>query len=244
MEKITAILSNKDQAISYLSEKAIHEIFQEVAEKHLDKIAITYDGNNMTYRELNERSNQLARVLRKKGVKRGTLVGLIMVRSFEMIIGIFAILKSGGAYLPIDPQYPIQRVNYMINDSGINLIITQKHILEYLSVPTEVLSLDDLDLKSEVVSNLENINKPNDLAYIIYTSGTTGNPKGVMIEHKNVVALLVNENLPYEFESTDVYLLFHSYCFDVSVWEIYGALLYGGRLVIVPRMTIVVMNPQ
>ncbi|MCP5046492.1 MAG: AMP-binding protein, partial [bacterium] len=158
------------------------------------------------------------------------------------------VLKSGGAYLPIDPDYPEDRINYMLSDSKAKVMLTipasnreEKNKNKIAATCDqwngEVIFIDDDDpeTRTPALQPLPHPAKPNNLAYVIYTSGTTGNPKGAMIEHRNVVRLLFNDGFLFDFSSNDTWSLFHSYCFDFSVWEIFGALLYGGRLVVVPR---------
>ncbi|HLP49098.1 MAG TPA: amino acid adenylation domain-containing protein, partial [Candidatus Kapabacteria bacterium] len=198
------------------------------------------DGMHLSYRELDEQSNRLAGVLVDKGVQPDAIVGIMMERSVEMIIGIFGILKAGGAYLPIAPDYPRERIEYMLRDSGTKLLVTndkdsetvrrwegEKMILESILHHANYLSFHYSSFT---------IHHSSHLAYIIYTSGTTGQPKGSLIEHRNVVRLLFNDKFQFDFSDRDVWTLFHSFCFDFSVWEMYGALLYGGKLVIVPKM--------
>ncbi|NBD28385.1 non-ribosomal peptide synthetase, partial [Paenibacillus glycinis] len=210
----------------YPRDRTIHQLFEAQAERTPDNIAVVFEEQQLTYRELNERANQLARVLRDKGVQADSLVGLMVERSLEMIVGIMAILKAGGAYVPIDPEYPADRIQYMLEDSGTTLLVTQSHLQTPSSFTGESLALDDYGREQFDTSNLQAIAAPDSLAYIIYTSGSTGRPKGVMIEHRNVVQLLMNNQLPFTFSAGDVWTMFHSYCFDFSVWELFGALLY------------------
>ncbi|MNO48389.1 Plipastatin synthase subunit B [compost metagenome] len=162
-------------------------------------------------------------------------------RSLDMVVGILAILKAGGAYVPIDPGYPEDRIQFMLEDSKVQVLLLQEHLRELVPFTGSIVLLyDDMvnsDTTAEDGSNLEPVNKPTDLAYVIYTSGTTGKPKGTLIEHKNVVRLLFNSKNLFDFGSADTWTMFHSFCFDFSVWEMYGALLYGGKLVIVPSLT-------
>lgn len=222
-----------DTDACYPHDKTIHQIFEEQAEKTPDNVALSFKGNNMTYRELNEKANRLARTLREKGIGPDDIVGMIADRSFEMIIAIFGVLKAGGAYMPIDPEYPDERKSYMLKNSGAKVLLTKKRF----ELPYEgtTLYLDSAAAFDGNASNLTSINKPSDLAYIIYTSGSTGLPKGVMIEHINVVRLMFNDKFQFDFNASDVWTLFHSCCFDFSVWEMYGALLYGGKLVIISK---------
>ncbi|HEF7287818.1 TPA: non-ribosomal peptide synthetase [Bacillus cereus] len=216
----------------------IHEMFERQAMIYPNAIAVTYEKEKITYKELNERANQLAHYLQKKGVGPDTLVGLCVERSHEMIVGILGILKAGGAYVPLDPTYPEQRLQYILEDASIQLFVTQESLKELNWLPENVESIcldrdqDEIGKESKTlpVSGVG----PKNLAYVIYTSGSTGNPKGVMIEHHNVIRLFKSTDCWYQFNEKDTWTLFHSYAFDFSVWEIWGALLYGGKLVVVP----------
>lgn len=219
--------------VIYPSSKTIVEIFQEQVVLYGEHTALFFQGETMSYAELNRRSNQWAHLLRERGVKPNTIVGLLVDRSMEMVIGMLAILKAGGAYLPIDTDYPLERITYLIADSGIELLLTTLEREIGFTVDTLYLVQDGAADYS--VENPAMVNQPADLCYIIYTSGTTGQPKGVMIEHKNVVRLFFNDDSEFDFGSTDVWTMFHSHCFDFSVWEMYGALLYGGELVIISK---------
>lgn len=221
----------------YPEDKAIHSLFEEQVERTPDNTALVLDNRHMTYRELNRKANALAGLLRRKGAGRDGIVGLIADRSMEMITGILGILKAGAAYLPIDPLYPKERKLYMLKDSGAEILLAMGDMAEDMEFGGEVIRLDDEGLYEGKPGNPATVNRPEDLAYVIYTSGTTGKPKGVMIEHRNVVRLLFSDKMQFDFNDRDVWTMFHSYCFDFSVWEMYGALLYGGKLVIVPEMT-------
>ncbi|MGG4499348.1 amino acid adenylation domain-containing protein, partial [Paenibacillus polymyxa] len=234
-----------DSEADYPRQQTIHGLFEEQAELYPDNVAAVMNERQLTYRELNERSNRLARKLRETGVEADQLVAILAERSLDMVVGILAILKAGGAYVPVDPDYPEERIRFMIEDSGAPLLLIQKHLHEKTDFAGTRLELDDFvwgdrgaDSESALdASNLEPISGPVNLAYVIYTSGTTGRPKGTLIEHKNVVRLLFNDKNLFDFGPSDTWTLFHSFCFDFSVWEMYGALLYGGKLVIVPPFT-------
>ncbi|AJS58358.1 hypothetical protein UB51_07420 [Paenibacillus sp. IHBB 10380] len=214
--------------------RTISELFEEQAKKTPEQIAVRFENHSLTYDELNMKVNQLADVLRKRGVQRNQIVGICMERSVDMVVGILAILKAGGAYLPIDPSYPIDRIEFMLEDSESALLITQQGVVSSLSrFSGEYVYVDDPLLFLNGPIDIKSINDPHDLAYVIYTSGTTGRPKGVLIEHHNVIQLLFN--VPFDFNEQDIWTMFHSFCFDFSVWEMYGALLFGGRLVVVPK---------
>ncbi|WP_340018591.1 non-ribosomal peptide synthase/polyketide synthase [Paenibacillus sp. FSL H3-0457] len=234
-----------DSEADYPRQQTIHGLFEEQAKLYPDNVAVVMNERLLSYHELNERSNRLARKLRETGVEADQLVAILAERSLDMVVGILAILKAGGAYVPVDPDYPEERIRFMIEDSGAPLLLIQKHLHEKTDFAGTRLELDDFvwgDKGADSAdalddSNLEPISGPGNLAYVIYTSGTTGKPKGTLIEHKNVVRLLFNDKNLFDFGPSDTWTLFHSFCFDFSVWEMYGALLNGGKLVIVPPLT-------
>ena len=223
----------------YPQNKCIHQLFEEQVERTPDAIAVVYENESLTYRELNSRTNQLAHYLQSLGVVGDVLVGLCVERSIEMMIGVLGILKAGGAYVPLDPDYPQERLSFMLEDSQVKVLLTQKKLVQ--SLPEHQTGIVCLDtewerIAQESTSNPENGAESHNLAYIIYTSGSTGKPKGVLVQHSNVVRLFAATNDWYHFNAQDVWTLFHSYAFDFSVWEMWGALLYGGRLVVVPYL--------
>lgn len=234
-EKYEILFKANDAKAEYTREKTIHALFEEVAEKWPDKDAVIYDGKALTYRELNERANSIARLLREKGAKQNTVIGIMVERSLHTVTGILGILKAGAAYLPLDCGLPKERAAFILSDSGANILLTHQNLAHDLQCKVERIDIGNEEIYQGHVPNPEEINKPTDLAYIIYTSGTTGNPKGVMIEHINVVRLLFNDKFQFSFGPSDIWTLFHSFSFDFSVWEIFGSLLYGGKLVIVPK---------
>lgn len=219
----------------YPKEKTIQEIFEEQVFKYPQRVAVALNDKQLTYEELNGKADKIAWDLRNNGVGRDCIVAVLAERSIEMIAAILGVLKAGGAYLPIDPEYPKERIEFMLLDSGTGILLTQGAVDKELDYRGQKLYIDEILNKDVNRESMKNINSPEDTAYVIYTSGTTGKPKGAMIEHRNVVRLMFNSKMPYEFNEYDVWTMFHSYCFDFSVWEMYGALLYGGKLVIVPR---------
>ena len=221
----------------YPKDRCIHQIFEAQVERTPDAIALVFEGQQLTYRELNRRANQLAHYLRKLGVGPEALVGICLERSPDMIVGILGILKAGGAYMPLEPSYPKERLAFMLEDSRAGVVITQSCLVETLPAhKTTVLCLDRdaRAISTEEQSNPPSLTLPNHLAYVIYTSGSTGTPKGVLIEHHNVARLFRATDSWFHFGRDDVWTLFHSFAFDFSVWELWGALFHGGRLVIVP----------
>jgi amino acid adenylation domain-containing protein len=201
---------------------------------------VVFGGGLLTYRELNARANRLACDLSKLGVGPETLVGICLERSLEMVVGILGVLKAGGAYVPLDPMYPKDRLAFILEDSEIQVVLTQERVMSRLpSHKAQVVCLDGLDQSPAVETSEPSINPDNqttadNAAYVIYTSGSTGTPKGVVITHYNVTRLFHATHAWFHFDQNDIWTLFHSYAFDFSVWEMWGALLYGGRLVVVP----------
>ncbi|MBY0596200.1 non-ribosomal peptide synthetase [Bacillus bingmayongensis] len=237
-DKRKSLVEFNNPKLDFPPQVTIHELFEQQAMICPNAIAVTYERGKVTYRELNERANQLAHYLQKKGVGPDTLVGLCVERSLEMIVGILGILKAGGAYVPLDPTYPEQRLQYILEDASIQLFVTQEGLKQLKWLPENIKSIcldrerDKIEQESKTLP-VSDVSSQN-LAYVIYTSGSTGNPKGVMIEHHNVIRLFKSTDCWYQFNEKDTWTLFHSYAFDFSVWEIWGALLYGGKLVVVP----------
>ena len=225
-------------AVSYPKDQTIVSLFEQQTKQTPKAIAVDFNGQTLSYQELNEQADLLARYLQKQGVQAESLVTILLEPSLEMIVGILGVLKAGGAYVPIDPAYPQDRIDYMLSDTATSITLCtqkQKHLLTNTPTITPIfLDQDWPQIEQANLPGLTQTPKANQLAYIIYTSGSTGKPKGVLIEHRNVVRLFKNDKALYDFSEQDVWSLFHSYCFDFSVWEIFGALLFGGKLVIVP----------
>ncbi|WP_020387123.1 non-ribosomal peptide synthase/polyketide synthase [Kribbella catacumbae] len=210
---------------------------------HADAIAVTAGDSTLTYRELDARSNALARLLVDRGVGPESLVAVALPRSAELIVALLAVIKAGGAYLPLDTAYPADRLGFMLADASPVCVLTTTKARTALpsGSPVPLILLDDQRLPSysdPVTANL----RPANPAYVIYTSGSTGKPKGVPVPHENVLRLLDCTQHWFDFDHTDVWTMFHSYAFDFSVWELWGALLYGGRLVVVDHA--VARNPE
>jgi amino acid adenylation domain-containing protein len=218
-------------------ELTISAQFEAMVVLYPDNVALSLDGQGMTYAQLNARANQMAALLRELGVGTQSLVGIHLDRTFDLIVGIFAILKAGGAYLPLDMVCPEDRLTFMMEDSGAKVLLTDsKLVSRFAGYKGTILALDKegarIAKQSDV--NVENSTEAQHLAYVIYTSGSTGKPKGCLITQENVIRLFTATDHWYRFGPEDAWTLFHSAAFDFSVWEIFGALLYGGRLVIVP----------
>ncbi|MCK4261014.1 MAG: amino acid adenylation domain-containing protein, partial [Halanaerobiales bacterium] len=234
-ERLKILTEFNDTQVEYPVDKTLNQLFEEQAQRTPDQIALVFEDKKMTYQELSEKSNRLAKLLRKKGVGRDQIVGMILEPSFEMVIGIFAILKAGGAYLPIDPGYPAERIGYILADSKPKMILTQSTFLSEIQFAGELVNLDDSNLYLNNLDNCgtvstENVNHSNDLAYIIYTSGTTGRPKGVMVEHQSVVNLVNWYNVNYLVNEHQNVLQMTTYTFDPAVEQIFGTLCHGSTL--------------
>ncbi|MGK8637330.1 MULTISPECIES: pyoverdine non-ribosomal peptide synthetase PvdD [Pseudomonas] len=215
----------------------LQQRFEEQARQRPQAVALILDEQRLSYGELNARANRLAHCLIARGVGADVPVGLALERSLDMLVGLLAILKAGGAYLPLDPAAPEERLAHILDDSGVRLLLTQGHLLEHLprQAGVEVLAIDGLVLDGYAESGPLPTLSADNLAYVIYTSGSTGKPKGTLLTHRNALRLFSATEAWFGFDERDVWTLFHSYAFDFSVWEIFGALLYGGRLVIVPQ---------
>ncbi|KPV61396.1 hypothetical protein QJ48_00270 [Paenibacillus sp. A3] len=226
----------------YPQNKTLYAAFEEQAARTKDRVAVVFEGEQLTYGELNERANRVARVLRAHGVTADQPVAMLVERSLEMIIGMLAVLKAGGAYVPIDPRYPADRIRFVLEDSGTDILLTQTRWAAKAGFAGQVLNLDDSALYAgppENGLNLEPVSTANHLAYLIYTSGTTGKPKGVMIEQRSVVNLTFSLFEPIYAAHPEYRNMAQlaPYVFDMSVKPIYGALLFGLTLHIVPEET-------
>ena len=230
------LLAMSRHEAAYPKEVSLVALLDAQALRTPDHIAVTVGSAGISYAMLHRRANQLAHYLRSKGVGTDVLVPICLGRSIDMVVGILGILKAGGAYVPVDPDYPFSRIAYILEDTQASVVVSSsayRHLL-----PSDgVVYLDEVS--EEIGRYAETgplITIPaSSLAYIIYTSGSTGRPKGVMITHENVVRLFEHEGQLYDFGDRDVWTLFHSFSFDFSVWELYGGLLYGGRVVLVSR---------
>ncbi len=221
-EQNMLLKSFNDTDAEFPHDKTIHQLFEEQVVKTPDNVAAILEGRKLSYRELNEKANRLAATLRKKGVKPDSIVALALHRSLEMIVGIMGVLKAGGAYLPISPEYPSERIAYIMEDSEAAILLTQQKFAESLAGLSgfETLILEDESIYSGDGENPEALTKPNNLAYVIYTSGSTGKPKGAMLEHRSLVNRINWMQRMYPIGTGDVILQKTPYTFDVSVWEL------------------------
>ena len=233
-ERRQILVEWNDTAAVYPKDKCLHELFEVQVQRTPEAVAVMFGEQSLSYGELNERANQLARHLKKLGVGVDSLVGICVERSLEMVVGLLGILKAGGAYVPLDPQYPKERLAFMLEDSGVAVLLTQAH----LAVPQSGAQLVRLDadwatIAEQSRSNLPNIATPANPAYVIYTSGSTGKPKGVVMGHEALVNLISWQCHDPAFSAGLKTLQFASLSFDVSFQEIFSSLNSGGTLVII-----------
>lgn len=212
--------------------KSIHELLEEQVKKQEDNIALSYDDNFITYNELNRQSNIIAQLLNSKGVKKNELIAIAFGRSIEMVISIFGVLKSGACYLPLDITYPKERLEYILKDSQSSLLLTNINEESLLLFEGEVININNI--RNSSGSKADSV-VLHDLAYVTYTSGSTGKPKGVVVEHRSVINLLYSFQKLYPVIQQESFLFKTSYCFDVSISELFGWILGGGKMVILPN---------
>jgi len=232
-EKLLRAFNNT--SAPYPKEDSIVSLLEKQAARTPEATAVVFEQEELSYKQLNERSNQLAHYLVKNGVKAETLVPICVERGLDMIVGILGILKAGGAYVPIDPEYPSDRINYMLEDAGARIGLSSRDSMDKLQEKNlPVIAIDgDWDMiAKESVENSDIKISPSQLAYVIYTSGSTGKPKGVMIEHGGVVNLGTSQAKPLKLKPGMRSLQFASFGFDASVYEIFNTLLSGGTLVL------------
>ncbi|MCA2581201.1 condensation domain-containing protein, partial [Microcystis sp. M39BS1] len=228
----------------YPSDKCIHQLFEEQVKRTPDAVAVVCSEQKLTYNELNCRANQLAHYLQKLGVKPDELVGICLERSFDMIVGLLAILKVGGAYVPIDPDYPQERISFMLQDTQVKIILTCEYLQASLPNHNAIFVCLDKDWEQINQASLENLNSTvsaDNLAYVIYTSGSTGIPKGVIVTHQAVNRLVLNTNY-IQFTPDDRVVQASNIAFDAATFEIWGALLNGAKIIIIAKS--VLLSPQ
>ena len=233
--KIMNEFNNTDK--DYPNEKTIPELFEEQTLITPDSVAVVFEDEAISYFELNKKSDQLAAYLQKNGVNSNCIIGIMAERSIEMIIGLLGIMKAGGAYLPIDPEYPEDRIQYMLEDSNSKLLLTQKHLMDKHKIKENIniLYLEDNVIYEENSNSIKELSNSKDIAYIIYTSGSTGLPKGVKVEHRNIINTIWWRKKYYSFGSEDAVLQIPSFSFDSSVEDIFTPLISGSRLVMIKQ---------
>ncbi|GAA6618281.1 amino acid adenylation domain-containing protein [Scytonema sp. NUACC26] len=232
-ERQQLLVEWNDTQKDYPQDKCIHQLFEEQVERTLDAVAVVFENQQLTYRELNNRANQLAHYLQSLGVEPEVLVGLCVERSIEMVVGVLGILKAGGAYVPIDPQLPQERLEFILSDAQVSLVLTQQHLLPKAARTDGVVCLDISGdaWTSQSEDNPSSDVLPTNLVYVIYTSGTTGKPKGVMLPHQAICNHMLWMQTNFPLTETDKVLQKTPFSFDASVWEFYAPLLVGAQLV-------------
>ncbi|OCQ19649.1 hypothetical protein A7985_19725 [Pseudoalteromonas luteoviolacea] len=236
VQKQAMLTQSHYQHVHWPQQDSIVSLFEQQVNKFTTRIALTDTESSLTYEQLSQRVDKLAGGLQAQGLRPEQLVPVSLSRGVDMVVTLLAILKAGGAYVPIDPSYPVDRIEYIVNDVGSDLLVCDKHTLGlFTHFKVTCLCVENL-LSTTIEEPYRAVPiLPQQLAYMIYTSGTTGKPKGVQIEHRHVVRLLHTEPSLFDFNEQDVWTMFHSFCFDFSVWEMYGALLFGGKLVMVKQ---------
>jgi amino acid adenylation domain-containing protein len=233
-----------DTASEYPRNLCIHQLFEQEVARRPDAVAIRFADEQLTYRQVNERANQIAHRLRKLGVGPEVMVGTLLDRSLDLVVGLLGILKAGGAFVPLDPSYPMERLEFMAADIAAPVMLVQESVVQRLGFPGtsnpawlhgKSLSLEQnrADIAQESVENPTNQTTADNLAYVMYTSGSTGQPKGVMVSHRAVVRLVKNTNY-IDLNEREVFLQFSPISFDASTLEIWGALLNGGCMAMMP----------
>ncbi|MFP2933825.1 amino acid adenylation domain-containing protein, partial [Pyxidicoccus sp. 3LG] len=234
-ERTRVLVSFNDTAVPYPSDATVHALFAAQAARTPDAVALDFEGQRLTYRQLEARSNQLARKLREAGVGPGVLAGLSTERSLEMVVAILATLKAGGGYLPLDTTYPRERLAFMVEDARPAVVLSQRKLADRLPARARVLVLEDVLASLDGVSEdaLDSGVGAEAPAYVMYTSGSTGRPKGVLVPHRGIVRLVQGANYA-RFGPEETFLQLAPISFDASTFELWGALLHGSRLVIFP----------
>ncbi|RCJ22354.1 hypothetical protein A6S26_21595 [Nostoc sp. ATCC 43529] len=239
-ERHQLLVEWNDTKADYPQDKCIHQLFEEQVERTPNALATVFKDQHLTYQQLNERANQLANYLQKLGVGPEVLVGICVDRSLETIVGVLGILKAGGAYVPLDPEYPQERLAFMLEDSQASVLLTQQRLVEHLPRhQAKVICLDTdwpaIATESKTLP-LSSVRSDN-LVYAMYTSGSTGKPKGVLIQHQGLCSVILTSIKAFGINDSDRVLQFATFSFDVSVWEIFSALVSGATLYLIDRET-------
>ncbi|MEH6979841.1 condensation domain-containing protein, partial [Bacillus pseudomycoides] len=244
-EEMQLLKEWNDTRVEYPTESVIQDLFEQQVARTPEAVALVYKNQQLTYRELNERANQLAHSLLKKGVRPETMVGICVERSVEMIIGLLGILKAGGAYVPLDPTYPEGRLKYILGNANIKLMVTQRNVNGWLSEGIESICLDENQemISQESIANPRIKVTPENLAYVIYTSGSTGNPKGVLLEQKGLCNFVHTIIDLMQLNSNSRVIQFASLSFDAAVFDIFTTLVAGGTLCVSSREDVMPGEP-
>jgi len=231
-EQINLIKNFNATKVDYPCEKTIYQLFEEQAEMTPDKIAVCYKNDYLTYRQLNEKANQLARFLVEKRVGAETIVGLLTTHSLETVIALIGIGKAGGAFLPIDPNNPPERMRYILQDANATILLTNVAVSDECGFDGQILNLTEITYDVYETSNVQAVGKPNDLVYVIYTSGSTGKPKGTMIEHQGLVNYICWAKKVYVKHEQEVFPLYSSLAFDLTITSVFTPLISGGKIIV------------
>lgn len=231
-ERNKIIVDFNNTGADYPEQKMIHQLFEEQAAKTPGSLAVESPGKQLTYRQLNEKANRLARLLRKKGIAKDTVAGIMLESSVEVPIAIMAVLKAGAAYLPMGFEYPEERINYLLENSRAQILLTKQSLLNEMEIKCPVMYVEDEELYSGAGENLEPVDDSRSLAYIIYTSGTTGQPKGVMIEHRSLVNYIYWAARTYVKDEQADFPLYTSISFDLTVTSIFTPLITGSAVIV------------
>ncbi|MEV6690307.1 amino acid adenylation domain-containing protein [Micromonospora sp. NPDC051196] len=233
------IAARNDTVTDYPQDVGVHQLVEHWAAVRPESVAVVYGTETLTYGQLNQRANKLAHHLRELGVGPGVHVGVNSRPSSDMIVALLGVLKAGGTYVPLDPDYPDDRLAMIIADTGLRVVVTEGAPAAALPAGLGVrqVRLDPSESASRPATNPVPLGSGDQLAYVIYTSGSTGAPKGVQITHQNLVNLIWTSRQEFQFDADDAWVLFHSFAFDFSVWEIWGSLCHGGRLIVLDRAT-------
>lgn len=238
LNKVSSNESPQDKSQSLIQR------FECIVKKHPDRIAVDSEDSTLNYTELNQQANYLAHYLIEKGIKPGDKIGICLSRSTHLLVSIVGVLKAGAAYVPLDPHFPADRLSFILQDANATALITEQSSSSLINGFVGLRIIVDADDNANFIaknphwgSNPAKLAHPQHIAYVLYTSGTTGTPKGCLVQHRNVTRLFDTTQDQFSFDENDVWTLFHSYAFDFTVWEMWGALLYGGKLIVVPYLT-------
>ncbi|MFD7451666.1 amino acid adenylation domain-containing protein [Kitasatospora sp. NPDC059827] len=237
-ERHRLLRDGNDTAAPRPPERTVHQLVEEQARARPDAVALVHGDRRLRYRELNERANRLAHRLRGLGARPDTTVGVCAERGPELVVALLAVLKSGAAYLPLDPAHPTDRLTHLLLSTGTAVVLHDAHLADRLGpYDGTLLALDDPATADHPGTDPDPVTRPDHLAYVIHTSGSTGTPKGVQITHRNVLGLFAATAPEFGFGPQDAWTFFHSFAFDFSVWELWCPLTTGGRVVVVDRAT-------
>jgi len=234
-ERSKIVYEFNDTVMEYPRDKSITQLFEEQVERTPNHVALVFKNKEVTYRELNERINQLANLLRSSGISRNDIVAILGDRSIDMVIAIIGVLKSGAAYMPIDPRYPAERIEYMLENSEATVLLVESIVTKDFSYNGTIICLEDDQVYASECDTIDSINKMDDLAYVMYTSGSTGKPKGVMLKHRGVINLSIFYDRMFCFKENSRIVHMANVAFDAAVVEIFPPLIHGATIFILEK---------